>query len=97
MKNLREQYLIDQFPDESKQQRIRDLWKRQKREDDLILTIIMTGLALSGIPIVLILVLMWPQIDTSPIVGIIILGVACSLFFFRSKVGRVWEWIKRKW
>lgn len=96
---LRAQRLIENFPDDSRVVRIKQLWQRQKREESLTLTLVMTCLALSGIPIVMILVLMWPQIDTSPLTGIILLGLCCSALLFKrglkGHVLRVWRYLKK--
>lgn len=95
---FRQQTLIESFPDESRKQRIRTLWAKQKKDDSLSLKILVFGVcpAIAVLMIALITFYWADALDSSPVVGIIILAVASSILFFRSKVWRVWEWIKRK-
>lgn len=96
---LRAQQLINDFPVETLPARSRELWKKLKREDNLTLTLVMTGLALSGIPIVVVVILVWPQIDYSPLSGLILLGVGCGALLFKrglkGQVLRVWRYLKK--
>lgn len=95
---IRAQRLIQDFPDDSRGTAIKQLWKRQKRTDSVSLTIFLVLLLVIGFLIVSLVALYWPQEwDSSPITGLILLAAASTLFLFKSKVGRVWEWIKRKW
>lgn len=93
-----QQQLIDDFPYDARSGNVKRLWQKQKKEESLTLFVVMVCLSLTGVPIILLILVYWPQgWDTNPLTGIIILAVVCSLFFFRSKMGMVWEWIVKKW
>lgn len=91
MNNLREQYLIDTFPDHSKEYRyerkVREIVDRQNNDNVLLLSIL-TALSVLFIPITLIIVVLFfsYEIDTNPFVGLITLSVACALLLFGRKV-----------
>ena len=83
----KQQYLIDQFPYSAKRRDSRVLWKKLKREDSLQLSLFIVGGFMIGLVAVLLIVVYWPEeLDSSPIVGISIVGVCSTILFFRDKI-----------
>jgi|SRR5687767_3719547 len=100
MKNLREQYLIETFPDASRQQKIQSIWKRQKRTDNIGLFIFMFGVCPAiGLLLVSLVVFYAEAIDSSPVTPVIMLAVASSALLFKrglkGQVLRLWRYLKK--
>jgi len=98
MKSPREKFLIEKFPDATKQHRIRKIMQKEKLTDDarltqmIWLTFIVCFLGVLGV-----LFLVPYGFDTNPLTGLIILALSCTVLFFdyhkRAKkwfVGGTW-------
>lgn len=99
---LRQQILRDTFPDATKEARIQKMWHNYKKSDRLLLTLSLMAIFLScGILVILFTVYWAVELDRSPLVGLLIVAVTCSMLLFRKWLKmaliKFWMFLVKYW
>jgi hypothetical protein len=85
--HIREQELIDEFPDNSRRIPARQKWEKLKKDDDKILGILTIVSVFSGFFAVTGILVYWPpEFEYSPIVGLVTVVVGLSLWLCRKAI-----------
>ncbi len=80
--------------------RSRILWDKLKRTDSQKLLAFIIALNITGLAIVVAVIVFWPvSLDSSPLAGLILLGVSSTALLFKrglkGQVLRVWRYLKK--
>jgi hypothetical protein len=93
--------LINEFPDETTDVKVRQFWKQLKKEDDLQLSLLSWISIFIGFMLVMVAIMGGGWLDLNPIGTSLTFGGVCAAVLWRSWLWRsilkAWGWLKRKW